>query len=313
MSSARRISRPVAAGALLLVAGLVWWATTGIWTIQQNEHGVVLTFGGVSRVVPPGMHFTLPAPFEQVLRVPTGEVRQVTVGLASEEELLAEQFEADEPEWLTGDTNIVTLTMVVQYRIGEPEEYLFGVAERLDGRSRDLLVRQVVEGALTQLVSGMTIDEALGAGKPRIQREAKSAAQAQLDELGMGVTLLSANISEAAPPSQVLSAFNDVASASADRERMLSQADGYRRERIPQARAESRDIVNSAKGRAEKLVSEATGRAAAFRALAGEYQSDPELTRKRLLFEALRSVFDRVRVRVLGADADGNSVYRIGR
>ena len=56
------------------------YLSLGMWKVEQDEEGVVLRFGKVRYVAPPGIHFTLPWPIETMEIVGTREVRQVPVG-----------------------------------------------------------------------------------------------------------------------------------------------------------------------------------------------------------------------------------------
>ncbi len=55
-------------GALLLIGALVLFSA--VFTIQPEEVGIVLRFGKYIRTAEPGLNFKLPAPMEQVLKVP---------------------------------------------------------------------------------------------------------------------------------------------------------------------------------------------------------------------------------------------------
>ena len=204
---------------LVWIGILVSIPWTSVWTIGQDEQGVVTRFGRVQRIATSGIHFTMPWPFEVLERVKTTEVRTLSLGIGTGR-LFSEA--EDEPQWLTGDTNICELRVVTQYVVDDPGAYLFQVADFGDGRSRDQLIEIATRAELTRLVARMEIDEVLSVGKAQLQLQTKSRVQELLDEVGLGVRLLAISVAEARPPTEVIAAFNDVASAESDRERLVS-------------------------------------------------------------------------------------------
>jgi membrane protease subunit HflK len=282
----------------ILVAIGVHWYVTGVRVIQQDEQGVVLRFGKVNRVLPAGFHMTLPWPFETTERVVTTEVRTMPVGFKYEDAQSGIPPSDEELQWLTGDTNIVEMRLVIQYVVRDPVQYLFRVAHLPDGKPRDRVLRKVAETALTELLARMEIDTVLSVGKARIQNDSRSAIQEMIDALGLGVSVLSVNLAEVSPPRSVISSFNDVSIAKQDKGNMLNEADGYRRDLLPKERARANDILQRALVYQSEVVNRAKGAARKFLALAEEVRLAPEVSRKRLWLDAVNEVFPRTEIKV---------------
>ena len=282
---------------LLVVVGLsLDFAMTGVWVVKQNEQGVVLRFGRVVQTHPAGMHFTLPYPFETLKRVRTTEVRTMPVGF----ELVAQSQgmppSTDEVQWLTGDTNIVEVQTVVQYMIKDPVAYLFRVTDLNDGRAKDFVLRKIVESVLTPLLARMQVDDVLSGGKAQIQEVSRQKIQEVVDTVGLGLQVVSVNIVEANPPSEVIAAFNDVSSAKADRERRVSEADGYAKDVLPKARARAHRLLQEAKIYQSNVVTAAHGAAQRFLKLIAEVQVSPEISKQRLWLEAVENALSQAKM-----------------
>jgi membrane protease subunit HflK len=275
--------------AFLLLSLVVDFAVTGIHTVPQNETGVVTTFGRYSRLAPPGIRVTLPWPVERLTRVVTGEIRTMSVGFRLRDRVKAIPPTSDEVQWLTGDTNIVEIQTEVQYVVVDPEKYLFRVAD-FEDRSRDFVIRQLAESVLTELVARMEVDDVLSAGKARLSVTGRQQIQRLVDEVGLGVQVQTVNIVEAEPPPEVISAFNDVSSAVADRQRQLSEADGYAKNLLPAARAEANRMLEEAEIYASSVVSGAKGDAKSFTLLLAKVEKAPEVSKRRILLEALEEI-----------------------
>ncbi|ETW95606.1 MAG: hypothetical protein ETSY1_29900 [Candidatus Entotheonella factor] len=289
----------------LLAVCVLYSCLTGIWMVRQNEQGVVLRFGRAVRTYPAGMHFTLPYPIETLRRVPTTEVRTLPVGFKFRDQLRGIPPSPNERQWLTGDTNIVELKVVIQYRVNAPIDYLFGVSDLRDGRRRDFALVKFVESALTRLMGKMPVDEALSSGKASLQEETRQQAQRLADAVHLGLQIASINIVEVNPPPEVIAAFNDVSSAKADRERIVSEADAYAKDLLPRARAQANRTLQDAEIYRSQRVNTARGASERFLKLAVEVQAAPAISRRRLWLETIETVLSRADVVVYPRSRDG--------
>src|SRR5688572_30127596 len=96
---------------IAVAAVVVIWAATGFYTIKEAERGVVTRFGKFSHLVEPGLNWK-PTFIDQVRAVNVESVREL----------------AASGVMLTSDENVVRVEMNVQYRVTDPEAYLFSVA-----------------------------------------------------------------------------------------------------------------------------------------------------------------------------------------
>jgi membrane protease subunit HflK len=111
--------------------------------------------------------------------VKTTSVSKVGVGFALPE---AEQTVIG-MELLTGDTNILSMALVLQYVIRDPADFLLHVA---DARA---LIGGLGESVLTQVLAGMPVDEVLTTGRLAIQDRVKMKTQELLDRYRSGVQI----------------------------------------------------------------------------------------------------------------------------
>jgi membrane protease subunit HflK len=118
---------------------------------------------------------------------------------------------------LTGDTNIVSIALVLQYVIEEPAEFLFR------SESPQALINGIA-AALTETVLGMPVDEVLTTGRLAIQDQVKAATQARLDDYRTGIRITSSNIMTIPLDETVAQAFQEVTDAMADREKSRNEA-----------------------------------------------------------------------------------------
>jgi membrane protease subunit HflK len=253
--------------------------------VRVDEAGVVLRFGKLDREVPPGLHFRLPYPIEEV-RKPTvtreniTEIgfRTSTVGRGSVRDEQAESL------MLTGDENIVDIDFVIRWRIGEARNYLFKI------QNPDNTVKEVAESVMREVVGQSNIDPILTEERQKIEEAVKKQLQSVLNTYEAGITVQQVTLQKSDPPSQVIDAFRDVQAAKADQERLQNEAFAYANKLVPEARGQAERILLTAKGYQQQSVAEATGQAARFLKVYEEYKKAPDVTRKRLYLETMERI-----------------------
>ena len=275
---------------ILPALAVVAWLLTGLYKVDPEELAVVKRFGKVvERGVPSGLHWRLPRPIERHEKFETTTVYKMGVGMITRDYLRGIPSPEELSHWLTGDTNILSVEVMIQYTVVDLADYLYQV------ESPQFLMAQVAEAALTDVLGGMNVDDALTVNRPLIAQEVRNRTQDGLDELGLGIAVSSVNLLSVDPPSQVIDVFRDVSNAAADRERIMNEANGYANSVIPRARGEATWIEERAHADQNTRVAAATGEAARFVAVLQEYRRNPDVTRKRVYLETLETVLPRVK------------------
>jgi membrane protease subunit HflK len=262
--------------------GLVAYVGSGIFTVAADEQAVVRRFGRVTARLGPGLHYRLPWPVDQVNVLKTTTVMKMGVGFQLPD---GEAVSVTGMELLTGDTNIISIAIAIQFVIANPAAYLFEV------EAPAALIGRVAESVLTETVIGMPVDDVLTTGRLAIQERVKSGTQAILDRYVSGIQLTSASIMTITLDSAVAQAFQDVASAGADRENV-----------VPKARGEAQSLVLAAQSYREQRVAEAVGNTSRFLELLAEYTKAPDITRSRLYLEAMEKILPKVKKYVVDSE-----------
>lgn len=271
--------------AALVIIGLVLGANA-YYTVAPQETAVVLRFGRFVRTEGPGLHFKIPLGVETVTKVLTGRVlqreygyRTVTPGVRTR---FAEQGFEEEARMLSGDLNVVDLQWTVQYKIRDPQEYLFrlhDVESTLD---------DISESVMRRIVGNRYADEVLTVGRASIAEMARQEIQAIMDTYHTGLQIVTVKLQNANPPDPVKAAFNEVNEARQEKERMINEAQQVYNERIPKARGEARQTITQAEGYATQRINRAEGETTRFRSILDEYEKAPDVTRRRMYLEAMR-------------------------
>jgi membrane protease subunit HflK len=260
------------------LAFALWLAFNCFVLIAEQQRGVVLRFGMFDRVMQPGPSFKLPWPIERVIKVNATQIKNYE----------------DRVPVLTSDENIVEVAVNVQYRVADPQLYLFGT------RDGDEVLRQAALSTVREQVGRSTLDTVLGA-REQLAVGARERLQKSLEAYRTGLVVTELNLPDARPPQQVKPAFDDVNSAQQDKERLISESRAYAAKVVPEARGQAARVRTVAEGYKTAEIARATGDAERFSLLVAQYKDAPEVTRKRLWLETVQDVLARNR-KIVGGD-----------
>ena len=279
------------------------WLITGVYQVGPDEVGVVQRFGKVNRVAHSGLRYHVPFPIETVKTPKVTEVKRIEVGFRT---VGKNQFRTVEQEsiMLTGDENIVDAEMIVQYKLKDPEAYLFNFVRPV------VTVREASEASLRTVVGRHGIDQTLTSGKLMIQEETKSLLQSILDKYNSGILVVAVQLQDVSPPNTVISAFKDVASAKEDKNRLINEAEGYRNDVIPKARGEAQAMIREAEGFKEARIKRSEGDVAKFTAMVKEYKKSKSITKKRLYLEAMEDILPGIE-KFIVPDGEGGNLLNL--
>jgi len=286
-----------------LPALLLLWALTGVFLVRSDERAVVRRFGRVTAGnVPPGLHLTFPWLIARVDRLKVQEQKRLSVGFDLNDELTGRASTPSQREFLTGDQNLINVTVVLQYQIADPVRYLFAA------EASTALLRQAAETALAEAVADSGVDSLLTTGKFAVQTRLRGSIQRLIDTYGLGLRLSSVNLAGVTPPAPVSDAFTDVANARADRDRLKQEAEAYANDLLPRARGEAEKIGAEARGYRVAVVQRARGDAERFRQAYAGYRTAPDVTRRRLYLETMEAILPNLNTIVVDENGRGAPV-----
>ena len=299
-----RISVQTIVGALLALV-LIWIVFGSFFTVDPEEIGVVLRFGGYARTAEPGLQFKVPWPVERVIKVPVQRQLKQEFGFRTES---ANVRTRDLPEdlsreslMLTGDLNVAIVDWTTQYRIRDPYQYLFKV--------RDVpgTFRSMNEAVMREVVGDRSVNEVLTVGRQEIAAEVERRLQELCDQYETGIKVEQVVLQDVNPPDSVKPSFNEVNQAQQEREKMINEARSEFNRVIPRARGEALQTIQQAEGYATERVNRARGDATLFTALLAAYRRAPEVTRRRMYLETIGEIYPKVKRKIV-LDANAKSV-----
>jgi len=272
-------------GWIILGVLLIVILATSFYMVDTDERGVVLRFGKFVRITQPGLHSKLPLRFEVVKTPKVERVFKEEFGFqtlrAGIETVYSQKDLTKESLMLCGDLNVAEVEWIVQYKIREPEKFLFRI------RNPRKIIRDTSEGVMRETVGDSSVDEVLTIRRVEINDEAQIKMQKILDDYNTGIEIVTVKLQDVNPPEKVKPAFNEVNAAQQDKERYVNQALEEYNKVVPKAKGEAELIIRQAEAYAVNRVNVAKGDANRFISIWEEYKDAKEVTRRRLYLETL--------------------------
>ena len=277
--------RTIGAGAIGALVLLILFGT--LYQIQPEEVGVVLRLGRYVRTTEPGLRAKLPL-IEAVLKVPVQRQLKEEFGFRTVQAAVRSTFEneryRDEAIMLTGDLNVAVVEWIVQYRVSDPNQFLFRV------RNLTETFRSMTEAVMREVVGDRTVTEVLTVGRQDIESRVEERLQAMVGQYEMGIKIEQVVLQDVNPPDLVKPSWDEVNQAQQQRDRMINDARAEYNKVIPRASGEAKQAILQAEGYALNRVNRSQGESTRFKAVQDAYRRSPDVTRRRLYLEAMERV-----------------------
>lgn len=321
LSDALRISFRLLRGVMLLL--LVFYLATGVFIVRQHEEAFVLLLGKISgqgdgRLLGPGLHWTLPRPVAEVVRVPSARIQTLESDTfwyyVSEKDRLLK----DEPPpektlqplrdgyTLSADANLLHSRWAVRYRISDPEQYLFGF------NKAEQALQSELDRAVIMASSRFKIDEAMRTEIESFRAAVDTRLRERCREIGLGVQVERVDVLAVIPPRQVADAFDAVIAAEQEQSRNISEARGYAARLENEALGEAARLKDEGEAARQRTVNEVRASADYFTTVREKYVKNPDITAQVLLQDVLRRVLTQVDEKyVIHKNADGTQELRL--
>lgn len=285
---AKKIVKIITACAAVMALALC--VLTCFYTVDDKQQAVVTTFGKVSNITDPGLHFKLPLGIQKVRKVDVNIYQKIELGYTTDKNGAVTTNES-ESAMITGDYNIVNVDFFVEYKISDPVQYLYS------SNDPELILKNLIQSQVRNVVGSSTVDNVLTTGKENIQMQVRELVTAILEEYDIGLTLVDVRIQDSEPPTQaVIEAFKAVETAKQQAEAVVNEAKAYQNAQLPQAEANADKLLQNGEYLKQKRINEAVEQVAMFEAMYAEYANNPDITRSRMYYEAIAKILPSVKL-----------------
>ncbi len=279
---------------IVVIVVLLVLVMESYYSIQEEEQAVVCTFGSPKAVTTPGLHFKIP--FIQTVDKVNTTIQGFSIGYHAE-------GEEDDAMMITSDYNFIFVDFYAEYRVTDPVKALYA------SHDPEEILKNIAQNCIRTTIGSYSVDSVLTTGKNEIQSNIKQMILDKLEDYDIGIQLVNITIQDATPPTtEVENAFKEVETAKQGKETALNNANKYRNEQIPNAEAEADKILQDAEATKQERINEANGQAARFNSMYQEYAKYPEVTKKRMFYEAMEHILPEVKVVIQSKDGSMSTV-----
>ncbi|MDB4744924.1 SPFH domain-containing protein, partial [Verrucomicrobia bacterium] len=240
---------------VLMVALVVIFLGSGIFTVEPNEVAVVLRFGkpvgsGADQVLQQGLHWSFPSPIDEIVTVPIGETRNVSAtncwyAVSPDMEVSGQLPFAQsslqpgvDGYALTSDGNIIHAKAIAQYLIADPVSFEFNFLKV------ESLLENALNNALLFASAQFSADDALYRDRLAYKEKVRMRFLESIQKAKLGIELQSLDV-QTFPPIFVKEAFELVTQTEQSVSQMRNEAEG-----------DASSMLRRSQGRAQAIISE---------------------------------------------------------
>lgn len=199
---------------------VLWTVASSLTQVQSHERAVIRRFGRVLDHKPgQGLYIGLPWGIDRVDLAPVGWERTIEIGFNDKEQ--KEEDAIPTGQMLTGDHNLVNITMSITYRADEdaPEKFV------LQRDNIDAFVARAAEGIVAEWIAGRTVDDVLRRGMSELSLVLLRSLPDRLKHYELGVKVQNASVIKLEPPQEVKDAFDKLAKAKTGIDTRINEAE----------------------------------------------------------------------------------------
>lgn len=293
---------------VLMVGLVVLFFASGIFTVTSQQKAIVLRFGkpvgtGPDQLLGPGLHWSFPAPIDEIVRIPISELQEVrsTVGwyaTTPEAEAAGQEGEpnpslspANDGYAITSDGNIIHVRATIRYRISDPLKFVLGFVNASN------IVQDIVNESLFFTSSQFTVDQALTQDRLGFQEKLLGRVRQLADERGLGITVEQGDV-RVIPPRYTKTAFDAALSAEIERRKAREDANAYAGRVLSSAEGEANAIINAGQTDRTRLVQAVQAEAQYFKDQLPHFKSNPNLFMARVHSDAMGRIMTNVETKI---------------
>ncbi len=296
----------------VMVIAVIFFLFSGVTVIKQHQVGLILRFGKITgsvgkQVLKPGLHWALPYPIHEVIKIDAARIRSLRVenfwSKESVTDILNQERGGQQRSGktilnpgvdgyaLTGDINILHFMWEARYKLKDPLNYFLNLAQPLEINNNDKqdtrtidpiessassFIKTALTNAVLRQAGQMNIDNILKQEQEEFKIRVEKTAQQTLDKMQTGIALERLDLVRISVPGAVQQSFDLVLQAEMQKSEKENQAQAYRNKEIHQAEGNKAQILGQARVYRKKTVSSAQADAGYITNLLKRYSKDKD-------------------------------------
>ena len=293
-------------GAILGVVLLLWLASCFV-QIGPNQEGVLFRLGKMlPETLQPGLHMTLPWPFDRVDVYNTRSLEKVTIGYVSQgdqDNIWTKDHGGEEYLLLLGDGNeMVAINLEIQYRINDLVSYIRSGAQPVS-----ILQAQAYE-IITERTIVTDLDTLLSTDREVFSETFREELSERMKPYNTGLTVVDVVLESIHPPVNVADVYQALISAEIEAAYTLINAQNTSYQHVNGAQREKTETVSKALVEKAEKIAQAQAAVTEFMAAAEADETYRSEYRFFKYLNALTESYNGTKLIIVGEGVDSSKL-----
>jgi regulator of protease activity HflC (stomatin/prohibitin superfamily) len=298
--SIRLVGRIVPYAAMSIV--LLLWGFSGMVKIESNQQGALYRLGVLqTEPLEPGLHMTLPWPFDSVEVYDTNSVKQMTVGYISEENadnIWTESHGAEEYRLLLGDgKELVSINMRVEFVIEDLYAYLTNSA------APESLMQAAAYELITEKTIGTDLATLLTADRVAFVKDFEAELVRRAKEYGTGLGIVNIVLESIHPPVEIADIYQEIINSRIEAQQVVTTAEGAAKVTVIQAENNYGATIKDAEAKKIAEIAAEYAKVAEIEGHNAAYEKYGDAYEYYLRINALRDAYSKGQLVIDGSDS----------
>ena len=293
---------------IIFMIGLLLWISTCIIQVETNQQAAIYRIGNLQeRILKPGLHLTLPYPFDKVEIYDTETVKKTTIGYKATENadnIWTEGHEGEEYKLLLGGGDeVVSINLRLEYKISDLKHYL------TTATSPESMMQALAYELVTDQTIATDLSSLMSADRDAFSENFQKELGKMLEEKKIGLEVVAVVLESIHPPVEIAWVYQELISAGIKAEKYLVNAQDVAAVTIAQAETTYDTTVGSAQVSYEEKVATAKASITEFMASVEAYNASSDAYKYQKYLAAVRKAYGNANLVILGEGVDQSAIY----
>ena len=299
--------RDITPAVLFMIAALLWLSTC-IIQVETNQQAAVYRIGNLQeKILKPGLHLTLPYPFDKVEIYDTETVNKTTIGYKATENadnIWTEGHEGEEYKLLLGGGDeVVSINLRLEYKISDLKQYL------TTATSPESMMQALAYELVTDQTIATDLSSLMSADRDAFSENFQKELSKMMEEKKLGLEVVAVVLESIHPPVEIAWVYQELISAGINAEKYLVNAQDVAAVTIAQAETTHDTTVGGAQVSYEEKVAAAKASITEFMASVEAYNASSDAYKYQKYLAAVRKAYGNANLVILGEGVDQSAIY----
>ena len=299
--------RDITPAIIFMIAALLWISTC-IIQVETNQQAAVYRIGNLQeKILKPGLHLTLPYPFDKVEIYDTETVNKTTIGYKATENadnIWTEGHEGEEYKLLLGGGDeVVSINLRLEYKISDLKQYL------TTATSPESMMQALAYELVTDQTIATDLSSLMSADRDAFSENFQKELSKMMEEKKLGLEVVAVVLESIHPPVEIAWVYQELISAGINAEKYLVNAQDVAAVTIAQAETTHDTTVGGAQVSYEEKVAAAKASITEFMASVEAYNASSDAYKYQKYLAAVRKAYGNANLVILGEGVDQSAIY----